>query len=300
MQSCLALAYVPYEPEVAWSKTSIRVCWGNDDHKFRTLLAREDFKITDYSEKEKTWVKEIITQEFKLQDVGIEFIGWEPCNERVTNADIVLLRFQENPSAQPSGEYKIVKGKATIGERGTVTTVVDHLSATSFERFTKSILSKLPFVLLNAETKAGNLSQENYFKMVALHEFGHSAGLRHEHIRHEASMKDPNCKRTKSVIDSEETSYQGTLFSSPYDPNSIMNYCFMNVVSRVTGLRYQAKSLSSRLVLTDETLFIATPTQDEMLDITLRIGLSKNDKHALKCMYVYDEETREASCDFAE
>lgn len=66
------------------------------------------------------------------------------------------------------------------------------------------------------------IAKPSYYSALAAHEFGHLIGLRHEDI-HPDAAKDPQCngKAAEEPL-SEQTKIE------KYDPNSIMNRCYLN------------------------------------------------------------------------
>jgi hypothetical protein len=303
LSSAFALADIPVESRVAWSKKSIRVCFGNNQHRNATFAIHDNSDFVEYSKDQKKWIKEIITQEYKVSEVGIEFVGWQNCDAKVSNTDVVILR-TEPQAPETEGSYTERGGRATIGERGNSmsTTNASNVTIHSYEKGDPNYLN---FVILN--TRMGSekkIGAENYIKITALHEFGHTAGLRHQHVKLKEAMLDENCKRRKDLKLSQEDIFASTIFTGPYDSNSIMNYCYFNLLVD-HGLSFKEKSLSGTpMVLTDPTLYTtksidpAWLSKKPRVQIDVRIGFSALDKHALKCLYVFDEETKKDRCNY--
>ncbi len=288
----------PYEYQTAWEKKQVRVCWGNQEHQAATLIANKDYQLIEYTSTQKKWIQDIVSREFTLKETGIEFIGWEPCGSRVELSDVVLFRYEPISRENEDGLliYTESGGSATIGQRGQITNSLNVTTGLITQHFARSTDSSLNVVLLNTKTENKVIDPENYIKMVALHEFGHTAGLRHQHIRFQEAKNDPNCKRVPHVKFQQEPTFSSTRFAGPYDYNSIMNYCWINVLMSNTGLKFRAKSTDDRVKLTDQTLYSVSPVNEKRDLYQVRIGLSKQDKQALKCMYAEFSETQRSEC----
>jgi hypothetical protein len=301
--SSLALADIPVESHVAWSKRSVRVCFGNNEHRNATLAINDNSDFIEYTKDQKKWIKEIITQEYKLSEVGIEFIGWEDCDKTASKTDVVILRTEPQV---PEGEGMFLEkgGRATIGERGNAMSSISASNVT-VHSYEKGDPQYLNFVILNTRTaKEKRIGIENYIKITALHEFGHTGGLRHQHVNLKQALADENCKRTKDLKLSQEDIFSTTVFTGPYDNNSIMNYCYFNLLVD-NGLSFKEKSLDKTpMVLSDSTLFTTTasdsgwPSRKPRVQVNVRLGFSALDKHALKCLYVFDEATKKDRCNY--
>jgi hypothetical protein len=282
------------EPHYKWHKNEVRVCWQNQDKiptdkltMFQiTALSSLKTKMLTLPDEHKKFVEDIITTEFTPDRTGIYFSGWRDCS--AGDFDVMIL----------IGNSGGVAGMANIGH-GDLTIEYSLLPE-----------GKVAFVYLDTKYISFLVKPnfENYFKSVALHEFGHLAGLRHEHIRPEAK-KDPSCGLLREMV---ETPKSETAYFSTYDGASIMNYCFTTFYHQVSGnifystpkfnfslwMSHQEMNFftEDRLSLyTDPTLFIKT-TDLEFSKIEMRVGLSQKDVHGIKCMYVFSPEEYQEKC----
>jgi hypothetical protein len=245
------------EPEARWDKRSIRVCWQeSEDPNSR------------FSEAERKAVEESVTSEFTPDRTGIEFISWQSCEESgAKRPDVVLIQSRVN-----RGGFFRIWGMATIGCK-------------------LGPKDKSPFVyLFYDEALAPRYKMEplQHLKMTALHEFGHLAGLRHEHIREEAkAAEDASC------LTGESPGPEVKSFGS-YDPNSIMNYCWNGFLRRhgtrghiqVTEGKTLEEILRSNRLYHDPELFQLSPESTPGgFRIDIRIALSQGDRFTLRSLY---------------
>jgi hypothetical protein len=212
-----------YEPNVVWDKSEIEVCFMDETRQ------KNETQISSYAIIGLLWginpkpvtstqskkVKEALEQEFTQEKTHIQFTGFEKCSE-TSNADLVVMN-NESFVLFNKFEYNIFAGMASIGQSGV---------QSEFGFVEKSPLKA--FMLL-----------KSFEKSVIIHEAGHVLGLRHEHILEEAN-DDPACNDMSSFVDSE-SSISDDLFDSTrryqnYDPDSIMNYCYMKTLKDTNQL----------------------------------------------------------------
>lgn len=240
-----------------WNKSSLLVCWG----KINVIpagplnpvkkLNPQDF--TYLNEDDKFAIQKKIQEEFTVDKVGIEFVGWQNC-ESTKKYDIVLVGIDRIESSY-RGPF-IPMGLATIG----TATLTD--SATS--KKIKRPRGQPGFVLLkktqSEESIPTSMNSDDKLLFTALHEFGHSAALRHEHAQ-SGGVKDPNCsKRYMIISDAVRENNKTAQAYGRYDSHSIMNYCYVHIVNYI-------KPISAH-----------------------EIKFSEGDIHALRCLYLKDQE----------
>lgn len=261
-----------YEPLGRWNKKEISVCLGNYEDlrqtRFNDLDYIEPDEILTSSSKDFVLIKETIIKEYDQNEVGVKFVGWKKCSG---NSDVVfvLANSQNLPYAgrAPIGQYsRVVEYKNEFGF------VLDNNQGKTY-------------VLINID------SLENYpsdvritdIKSIAIHEFGHLLGLRHEHARPE-SLKDP----LYPLPDCEETVGKTAKKSGSYDPYSIMNYQLSDYLEK-RGNRFDGSKLNL-----DPRVFRSAPTALNKDNAEYVPRLSTGDVHTLRCMYVYSaKEVRE-------
>ena len=279
------------EPNVKWSKTQVSVCWGkyqdrlNGMQKFDTLPSNPGVYL-EYTAAEKATLMAMVNKEFTKAKTGLEFIGWKECSE-TKNPDVTFFKIND-----PLVGYA---GRATIGESGfSVSEVFQGKLKSTYKKMKATVRN---FLILNTDAIGyPALPYEPDLRLVFLHEIGHTAGLRHEHIDPQAKkslffpQSDKNC--VTAGINSSELPSSSTVQFGVYDANSVMNYCYIFLLEKI-GLDYSVVSPAApgiQVNLVDPAVVTTTQSMGKK-NYKMRIGLSSCDQHALKCMYQFDAKT---------
>lgn len=168
-----------------WKKNDIKVCFSDGIGEWRANTVK-------WSRSKKKLVREVVEEEFTPEKTGIFFSGFDDCRRARYKPDVIIYAIGFRNWVK--GSY----GKSTIG-KGKIKNP-DFPSAHGFIELTSFSLDKVTIV----------------------HEFGHSAGLLHEHDHYKAFANNPFCSSTKmKTKKSELVGY------SEYDERSIMNYCYI-------------------------------------------------------------------------
>jgi hypothetical protein len=270
------------EPLTLWSKNKLKTCWILEDTKTQDLPIEIRKKISSAPKgsnlnfEEYQAVKNIIEENFKAENTGISFYGWNECQN--DQADVYITTSQKQ---QP------FIGFGSIGDGSHFTNVDVDLSTKHKEK---------SFVYLSRISQSKIQNKLKALQMFALHEFGHVAGLRHEHIRDEAK-NDPNCLLSGAHTKEKKDLY--TVELNEYDPNSIMNYCYIHLIHQKTGLHFYAKYFDSIsqwnnqkkywpenvLNFEDDSLYNKTTNENGTSEFKLNIQLSTKDKEGLRKLY---------------
>ena len=277
------------EPLVKWQKSELQVCFSpNLDGKAFTLEEQEV-------------IKSALVREYTAEKTGAYFMGFKLCKKgNHLSADVTVMPFENLKNGTPQNKYlgltsgigqdghaemsmqwNFIKGTFTqkigIYERGKNKVVVRMVSGRPFE---------------------GGMQPLQVLELTALHEFGHVLGLRHEHARREAPY-DLNCKVMETELSEEE--YSTTVHFGNYDPNSIMNYCWMQFMMQSGGVIYYNplphvavtlptpfQGMVMRFLPNFNDAKIITVTENAFQDlpkIEFKITLSAGDRKTLKTMY---------------
>lgn len=293
------------EPYVVWSKKQVSVCYASSKDFTKTQLPDSapelrEAAITSFTAAQKTLIKTAVTGAYSSAATGIEFVGWEECSKK-PESDAYLFHISD--AEQP------FLGIASIGEAGNYGYVDVPLDQTGknksrvFGMFKDP--SKKAFVGINTALLSDKiaLKVDDNLKLTAIHEFGHLAGLRHEHadptmmVLNEKKIpvsQDLNCQTVGFEV--KELPFQTTFKTSVYDANSIMNYCFLYVVQAYgTQFGLKTEGVGKYFLFKDPSIITQIPIKDGM-GYKIKIGLSKGDLHALKCLYSYDKNTVKRTC----
>jgi hypothetical protein len=237
------------EPDVKWPAKEVTVCWGNPSsspedflHLMRILFGWKEtswptVSSNDWSESEKETIKTSVNRNFKSDSTGISFGGWSACRK----SEVGL--FQKEP---------LVVILRVADPRVSETPVLDQTTDSNALRIGIGSAKKqgnqyvylpdsngnylLSSVLLGADRMCQYFKKpfEKCAPFIALHEFGHIVGLRHEHV-HPDAQKDPLC-RVDLVTGTAQNGFHSALAKenlgdsarvSNYDKSSVMNYCHL-------------------------------------------------------------------------
>ena len=203
-----------YEPKVLWHKPDVEVCFYDEESQledtviYNNIISRLVYQMEpdEVPEEKKKSIEEVIVRNFTPETTGIHFTGWKKCSES-EDANVVIIRAR-GVSLFNFRLPVFYKGMASIGEQS---------YHSEDQGFFQAGYRKKSFVLLPS------LAPE-----VALHEFGHVAGLRHEHI-HSDAKNDYRCKLVPAfqgdgILEKPDVS---TIINTEYDKDSIMNYCYL-------------------------------------------------------------------------
>lgn len=204
-----------YEPHTLWDKKEVVTCFysaksqllGTNLVSYNYAKKELKFLPRALSSEERQQIKNTVLAHYKPEVTGIHFTGFKDC-ANTPEPDLVVM--------EAKGRFLILgpefAGRAVIGESGEMS---------EFE-------GQYGFFSKSGRTATLALSAVRTTTIV--HEFGHVAGLRHEHI-HPDAKEDEQCQGYSSPINLKkpeklEKIYDTAIFSTDYDRQSIMNYCY--------------------------------------------------------------------------
>ncbi|WP_157684719.1 hypothetical protein [Bdellovibrio bacteriovorus] len=235
-------------PQPWGDQSQIAVCFADKDTRASVLAYTVTGEVTKARSQLSAWsrdlknrVKKLVTSEYSKEKTGVEFVGWDDCGSGSGDDNSVVNLFISTADAKKlarSTEY----GRASIGP---------NLQYGNFAE------DKAPFLYVqHPSAMAGDFIFKNrkglaqiYWDSTILHEFGHLAGLLHEHEQ-KAILQDPACQRRfgkaiKNIVASLNlpvsltTYYEQDYAADPrspyiqhgsYDSQSIMNYCYIDEI----------------------------------------------------------------------
>jgi hypothetical protein len=236
------------EPAAKWNSTQLRVC-------FETVnpLAKSHQEL----------VQKALEREFSPTRTGIHFVGFQTCTlrEPLHTVRVDASPDKNNPVSMGYSTIKSVNSSRDLGFGMGNSKQISVGDQTGFVKLSTGEIA-FPRVTLAldgyCDREGAKVDLINCVQGVALHEFGHVAGLRHEHARPEA-VTDPLCLAAKSVdVHSSEREALGAtarVGSRPYDPQSIMSYCYMDAYE-LGAIQIQQVGLSLGDVKTLQSLYL--------------------------------------------
>ena len=202
-----------------WNKSKIEVCFYNPINSTFYHPTKKSKKLDGSAailvrptEELKLFSKQILQQNYSREETIIEFVGWKDCD--VTTKYDVILVFSDEPLG--SGESNM------------------------YSDFDRMHLNYLTTTIGLGTVNAENLSLTPEMKHVLIHEFGHLAGLGHEHeFFIKSALSDPQCEHLYEYLQSFKK-YEEAMWDlfpeykryktkrksiTGYDSNSVMTYC---------------------------------------------------------------------------
>ena len=157
----------------------------SEDDHTIIFVCWENYRTNFKQEHQK--VQEAVTAAWQ-QNSKIEFRGWQPCAERSSGIRIYVS--EDGPHTKGLGRQ------------------LDGMSQGMVLNFTFNSWSE--------SCKSSPQERDYCIKAIAVHEFGHAIGFAHEQNRPD---KPGECRQPA------QGPSEGAVMLTPYDPNSVMNYC---------------------------------------------------------------------------
>ncbi len=201
------------ESHTLWPASEVRICWAkikNHNEAFLPRFQKEIFSDSvlqtvrsDFTDEERKLVQNAVQREYTSDRTGIHFEGWNEWSP-VNRCDALVFGVFT--------EGSVTGGDATIGYRG-------DRNAEGFYA-TTLLGSGLPFVFL----RLNHQDETAQLTTLALHEFGHLSGLRHE-IR--PMVHGPEQRVVLPPLPACATEALGSSATrvTEFDNESIMNRC---------------------------------------------------------------------------
>lgn len=254
-----------------WPTSNIKVCFASKDHKLTTIEYNDLGHLSSLSPKVfgkwdehlKTKVKSWINNEYKKEITGVFFSGFEDCSSELKNEVVAIYISSDSITNVPANMKH--HGMASIANNG-------HLDF-SINKKAYAYFLHPKLVKLDMGTSYSVEEIELIFKQNVIHEFGHLAGLLHEHDREEIG-NDHSCKK----IVGEETFMnfvQSTIYNPLISLNEYSTYKKDDYIPAVKMTSYDESSVMNYCMIKK---FRNNPKH-------VHSGLSLKDRNALKFMY---------------
>ncbi len=269
--------------EARWSKRVLSVCFSNGTSTERINL-REDLgvslgDIVEFSNEEKQTILSVLKENYSLADVGITFTGFQDCH-LTPKADVHVLKFISQDPKTPAG-WASGTGNPQIS------TCHNPKDGCTNDNNEYQSNGEQHYIGLNFPPAPGRrTSDEDRLQLLTLHEFGHIAGLYHEHVRPERDS-DVNCRDRSQEFGPPWELWPEEVFG-PYDSNSVMNYCYLRMVDWVHGVEiFTTRGEELPILLTDPSIYSQYQVGNHVRTV-ITPKLSSGDRETLRCLYVYE------------
>ncbi|MES2527949.1 MAG: M12 family metallo-peptidase [Bdellovibrionota bacterium] len=197
-QTVLAGVYT----ENTWKNPQIIVCFADAEEDIRVENGFK-IKVKNWSKSNRKNVQKWVNEEYSEARTGIYFTGFKSCSQE-TEADVILF--------YNSNSY--IK-RFVLGD-------IDGVAGDLGPRKNDKVDGFPGARSLVAISKTG------MNKGTVIHEFGHVAGLAHEHNHYDAPKDDKSCPHY-------ERSFSTKLEYTDFDPASIMSYCSIKLKKLSNG-----------------------------------------------------------------
>ncbi len=187
-QAALAGVY----SENTWKNPQIIVCFTDAEDEPR-IENGFPIKVKSWSKSNRRKLEAWVNEEYSEERTGIYFTGWKSCAEE-TEADVILF-YNHNSYIK----------RFVLGD-------IDGVAGDLGPR-KREMVNGFP----GARSLVA-ISKTGMNKGTAIHEFGHVAGLAHEHNHYDAPKPDKSCPHY-------ERNFTTKLEYTDFDPASIMSYC---------------------------------------------------------------------------
>ncbi len=185
-----------------WDKKDIRVCFAGEEKEPRTESGFE-LKIKNWNRVQKNNLQLWVGQEFTSERTGIYFTGWKDC-QNSPNADVILF-YNSNSRIKRFFHGGLDGVAGELGPR--------------YDGEVKGFPNARSIIAI---------SKTGMNKGIVIHEFGHVAGLAHEHNHPDIPRDDKSCSHYQRFF-STRLEYRD------FDPSSIMSYCSIQLKKLSAG-----------------------------------------------------------------
>ncbi len=176
-----------------WKSNEVTTCFADAEKDSRDTGGTYVLKVGKWKESNKVKVRQWVGEEFSEERTGIHFSGFLNCDE-TPDADVII--FHNKNSKFGTFLFGGLHGLAALGP--SIGSVEGYPAASAFV----------------------SISSSGMDKGTVIHEFGHSAGLHHEHIHPDAYKFERGCA---SVEKNQIADYRYTY--EEFDIDSVMSYC---------------------------------------------------------------------------